>query len=159
MIKVSWIFFKIFKCIFSFSRNGVKKKGQRGTWHKSTNASFLRGMSRQPSPSHEQDSSQKAMIAHQDNLTDALNSLGLTKGATNLSPEAKRHHENVALYMFIGLVSAFLFIATIIITVELYRSGRCAKSLKRKGDKGRTRLENEDDDDEGDYSEIEMNDL
>lgn len=119
----------------------------------------MRGMSHQPSPSHDQDSSQKAMIAHQDNLTDALNSLGLTKGATNLSPEAKRHHENVALYMFIGLVAAFLFIATIIITVELYRSGRCTKSLKRKGDKGRTRLENEDDDDEGDYSEIEMNDL
>ena len=82
--------------------------------------------------------------------------------ATNLTPEAKRHHENVALYMFIGLVAAFLFIATIIITVELYRNGRCSKNVKLKGDKGnsRTRLENEhDDDDEGDYSEIEMNDL
>lgn len=116
-------------------------------------------MSQKSSPSHEQHSTQKAMIAHQDNLTDALNSLGLTKGSTNLSPEAKRHHENVALYMFIGLVAAFLFIATIIISVELYRSGRCIKSIKRKGDKGRTRLENENDDDEGDYSEIEMNDL
>lgn len=116
-------------------------------------------MPHQPSLSHEQHSSQKAMIAHQDNLTDALNSLGLTKGSTHLSPEAKRYHENVALYMFIGLVAAFLFIATIIITVELYRSGRCAKSVKRKGDKGRTRLDNEDEDDEEDYSEIEMNDL
>lgn len=117
-------------------------------------------MSHRPSQSHEQQSSQKAMIAHQDNLTDALNSLGLTKGSTNLSPEAKRHHENVALYMFIGLVAAFLFIATIIITVELYRSGRCAKNVKRKGDKtGRTRLDNEDDEEDEDYSEIEMNDL
>lgn len=119
-------------------------------------------MSRQrSSAAHEQISSQKTMIAHQDNLTDALNSLGLTKGSTNLTPEAKRHHENVALYMFIGLVAAFLFIATIIITVELYRNGRCSKNVKLKGDKGnsRTRLENEDDDDEGDYSEIEMNDL
>ena len=114
------------------------------------------------SATHEQISSQKTMIAPKDNLTDALNSLGLTKGSgTNLSPEAKRHHENVALYMFIGLVAAFLFIATIIITVELYRNGRCSKNVKLKGEKGnsRTRLENEDDDDEGDYSEIEMNDL
>lgn len=102
------------------------------------------------------------MIERQDNLTDALNSLGLTKGAGNLTPEAKRHHENVALYMFIGLVAAFVFIATIIISVELYRNGRCSKNFKRKGEKGngRTRLDNEDDDDDdGDYSEIEMNDL
>lgn len=116
-------------------------------------------MSHQPVPTHEQHSRQKAMIVHQDNLTDALNSLGLTKGSTNLSPEAKRHHENVALYMFIGLVAAFLFIAAIIISVELYRNGRCSKNVKLKGEKGRTRLDNEDDDDEGDYSEIEMNDL
>ena len=117
-------------------------------------------MSQRSAQSRDQHSSEKAMIAHQDNLTDALNSLGLTKGSTNLTPEAKRHHENVALYMFIGLVAAFLFIATIIITVELYRSGRCVKSVKRKGDKGRTRLDNDDDDDEDeDYSEIEMNDL
>ena len=116
-------------------------------------------MSQRSSQSRDPDSSQKAMIAHQDNLTDALNSLGLTKGSTNLSPEAKRHHENVALYMFIGLVAAFLFIATIIITVELYRSGRCLKSVKRKGDKGRTKLETDDDVDDEDYSEIEMNDL
>ena len=118
-------------------------------------------MSHRPVPANEQNSSQKAMIERQDNLTDALNSLGLTKGSTNLSPEAKRHHENVALYMFIGLVAAFLFIATIIISVELYRNGRCSKNVKLKGDKGsgRTRLDNEDNDEDGDYSEIEMNDL
>ena len=113
-----------------------------------------------PAPTHEQSSSQKAMISiHQQNLTDALNSLGLTKGSGNLSPEAKRHHENVALYMFIGLVAAFMFIATIIISVELYRNGRCSQNVKLKGEKGKTRLDNEDDDDDGDYSEIEMNDL
>ena len=94
------------------------------------------------------------MIEHQENLTDALNSLGLTNGPVNLSPEAKRHHENVALYMFIGLVGAFLFIATIIISVELYRSGRCSRSIKRKDGCGRTRLENGDDD-----SEMELDDL
>ena len=122
----------------------------------------LKGMSHRPVLTHDQNSSQKAMIERQDNLTDALNSLGLTKGAGNLTPEAKRHHENVALYMFIGLVAAFVFIATIIISVELYRNGRCSKNFKRKGEKGngRTRLDNEeDDDDDGDYSEIEMNDL
>lgn len=116
-------------------------------------------MSHRPVPTHEQSSNQKAMMLHQENLTDAFNSLGLTKGSGNLSPEAKRHHENVALYMFIGLVVAFMFIATIIISVELYRNGRCSQHVKLKGEKGRTRLENEDDDDDGDYSEIEMNDL
>lgn len=103
------------------------------------------------------------MIERQDgNLSNALNSLGLIRGGGNLSPEAKRHHENVALYMFIGLVAAFVFIAAIIISVELYRNGRCSKNMKLKGDKGngRNKLENEnDEDDDEDYSEIEMNDL
>lgn len=35
------------------------------------------------------------------------------------------HHENVSLYMFIGLFAAFVLISTFVISVELYKSGRC----------------------------------
>lgn len=85
--------------------------------------------------------------------------MGFIKGVMNLFLEVKRYYENVVFYMFIGFVFVFLFIVMIIIIVELYWSGWCVKSLKWKGDKGRIRFENEDDDDEGDYLEIEMNDL
>jgi hypothetical protein len=35
------------------------------------------------------------------------------------------HDENVSLYMFIGLFVAFVLISTFVISIELYKSGRC----------------------------------
>ena len=44
------------------------------------------------------------------------------------------HNENVSLYMFIGLFVAFVLISTFVISIELYKSGRCkwqARGLKK----------------------------
>lgn len=35
------------------------------------------------------------------------------------------HNENISLYMFIGLFVAFVLISTFVISIELYKSGRC----------------------------------
>ena len=87
------------------------------------------------------------MIAQHENLTDTLHAVGIGGDPSPLTPEAKLRHENVALYMFIGLVVAFVFISSIIITVELYKNGKCTARLgkNRTKEKGMKRLNTEDD--------------
>lgn len=92
------------------------------------------------------------VLAQQKNFTDTLHAVGIGGDPSPLTPDAKLRHENVALYMFIGLVVAFVFISTIIITVELYKNGKCVTRFagKRSKEKGMKRLKTDDD------SEVEM---
>ena len=48
-----------------------------------------------------------------------------TMGTRLRERNVRFHHENISLYMFIGLFVAFVLISTLIISVELYKSGRC----------------------------------
>ena len=93
--------------------------------------------------------------AQQKNLTDTLHAVGIGGDRSPLTPDAKLRHENVALYMFIGLVVAFVFITSIIITVELYKNGKCVNRFKGKRSKEGElkRLKTEDE------SEVEMDAL
>ena len=82
----------------------------------------------------------------ENNMTDNLHAVGIMSGSPPISTETKLHHENMALYMFIGLVIAFLFISSIIISVELYRNGICMKNMKRRAgsENERTKLDQEE---------------
>lgn len=71
---------------------------------------------------------------------------------TPLSPETKIHHENMALYMFAGLVVTFVLISSIILFVELYKNGRCLKTRKPKKETSINNIEKPN-------SEIEMSDI
>jgi large-conductance mechanosensitive channel len=66
------------------------------------------------------------------NITNRSPKVGKMDDPTLLSPETKHHHENMALYMFAGLVVTFVLISTVILFVELYRNGRCLTTTKQK---------------------------
>lgn len=66
------------------------------------------------------------------NITNSASRGGKMNDPGSLSPETKIHHENMALYMFAGLVVTFVLISTVILFVELYRNGRCLRTTKQK---------------------------
>lgn len=69
------------------------------------------------------------------NITSSSRKFGKMDTKTTVSPETKIHHENMALYMFAGLVVTFVFISSIILFVELYKNGQCTKTKKQKKEK------------------------
>lgn len=84
------------------------------------------------------------------NITNRSPRVGKMDNPGSLSPETKVHHENMALYMFAGLVVTFLLISTVILFVELYRNGRCLTTTKKKREKMKNHEEAE---------EIELKDI
>ena len=77
------------------------------------------------------------------NITNRAPRVGKMDDPGTLSPETKVHHENMALYMFAGLVVTFVLISTVILFVELYRNGRCLKTTKQKRDTTKNHEEDE----------------